>query len=776
VNGRGIMQARKLLVTVVLGVGLIQGLAFGPRVIQALVVPEAQEGWEMSERSSSDAIRRVTLNPSKDNTLYEDAAGSLSNGAGEYFFVGKNDNELTRRSVVAFDVAEVIPAGSTVLSATLRLNMSRTAAPAQSVTLHRLLADWGEGTSDAPDNEGGGTSPTPGSATWIHTFFNSEFWTTAGGDFSFSASASTMVDGVGAYTWGTTPEMVADIQAWLNTPEVNFGWLLAGNESEFHTTKRFDSRENSDPSNRPVLIVEYLELIKPELSAHKTASVSDARVGQTITYTYQMSNTGTLHLDHVRAIDDKLGAVTLGQTTLAPGERTSGMLTYTVVAGDLPGPLVNSVMVSGTVTGTASLGLMATATAEATVELLGALVYLPVIQRESSTQFQKEQLGRSIFFDDDLSINRNQSCAGCHGHEMGWTGPLTDVNAGGSVYEGSIPGRFGSRRPPSAAYATLSPIFHQDESDQFVGGNFWDGRATGEKLDNPAADQAQGPFLNPDEQGLPDSACVVYRVCIASYPVSFEDVWGGEACDIAWPPDVETVCATEGVTVTLSPEDRARSNTAYDNIALSIAAFEGSAEVNAFTSKFDHVLQGTEELTEEEQIGQDLFHSKGKCHKCHPDAGEQPLFTNFTYDNLGIPQNPENPAGTAPDFVDPGLGGFLKNAGYPEEVYEAEWGRYKAPTLRNLDLRPYEGFVKSFGHNGYFKTLRGIVHFYNTRDVKPVCPSLYTEAEALAADCWPQPEVSSNLNTAEMGDLGLTPEEEDAIVAFLRTLSDGYQP
>jgi cytochrome c peroxidase len=232
----------------------------------------------------------------------------------------------------------------------------------------------------------------------------------------------------------------------------------------------------------------------------------------------------------------------------------------------------------------------------------------------------------------------------------------------------------------------------------------------------------------------------------------------------------------EGVTVTLSFEDRARSNTAYDNIALSIAAFEASTEANGFSSKFDLALQGTVELTEEEQRGQDLFHGEGKCHKCHPDAGQQPLFTNFTFDNLGIPQNPENPAGIAPDFVDPGLGGFLKNAGYPPEVYEGEWGRHKSPTLRNLDLRPDEGFVKAYGHNGYFKTIRGIVHFYNTRDVKTKCPDLYTEAEALAADCWPRPEVSENLNTAEMGDLGLTPEEEDAIVAFLRTLSDGYQP
>ena len=113
-----------------------------------------------------------------------------------------------------------------------------------------------------------------------------------------------------------------------------------------------------------------------------------------------------------------------------------------------------------------------------------------------------EELGKSIFFDENLSINGNQSCASCHGPEVGWTGPLSETNEHGAVYEGSIAGRFGDRKPPSAAYATLSPIFHQDKQGLFIGGNFWDGRATGEKLGNPAADQAQGPFLNPVEQAL----------------------------------------------------------------------------------------------------------------------------------------------------------------------------------------------------------------------------------------------------------------------------------
>ena len=116
------------------------------------------------------------------------------------------------------------------------------------------------------------------------------------------------------------------------------------------------------------------------------------------------------------------------------------------------------------------------------------------------------------------------------------------------------------------------------------------------------------------------------------------------------------------------------------------------------------------------------------------------------------------------------------NAGYDEDVYEAEWGKQKVPTLRNVDLRPDVGFVKAFAHNGYFKSLEGIVHFYNTRDVKPECPGDYTETEALAADCWPAPEVVENVNRDELGDLGLTPEEEAAIVSFLTALSDGYQP
>ena len=371
----------------------------------------------------------------------------------------------------------------------------------------------------------------------------------------------------------------------------------------------------------------------------------------------------------------------------------------------------------------------------------------------SGEDLEKVQLGKSIFFDENLSINQNQSCASCHGLEVGFSGPLSETNADGAVYEGSVTGEFGDRKPPSAAYATQSPVFHEDNGI-FIGGNFWDGRATGDVLGNPAADQAQGPFLNPVEQALPNSDEVVTRVCTSTYADLFKGVWGDEICDAG------------------------KEDDAFDSIALSIAEYEASKEVNAFSSKYDLSLSGRLELTEEEEKGKVLFNGAGKCDKCHISDGEKALFTDYTFSNLGVPKNPENPIyNVNPAFVDPGLGGFLKSTGdYDEAVYMAQWGKQKVPTMRNVDKRPSPDFVKAFTHNGYFKTLEGIVHFYNTRDIeeKGVCPEDYTEAQALAANCWPPPEVAENVDTELMGDLGLSPEEEAAIVAFMKTLSDEY--
>ena len=409
-----------------------------------------------------------------------------------------------------------------------------------------------------------------------------------------------------------------------------------------------------------------------------------------------------------------------------------------------------------------------------------------VVGAQAPTPTPEEQLGKSMYFDTNLSINENQSCAACHGPAAGWTGPDETFNSTGAVYEGSIAGRFGNRKPPSSAYATQSPILHfsNQAGGLWVGGNFWDGRATGEKLGNPAADQAQGPPLNPLEMGNPDAACVIWKACTATgYPVSFEDVWGTGACTIGWPGDIAATCAAEGTTVALSEADRAQVSQDYDYFGLSIAAFEASAEVNAFSSKWDASLKGQDKLTKQERRGMALFEGKANCARCHVSSGQQALFTDYTYDNLGVPKNPENPfyseltfnpLGTA--WIDEGLGGYLQSAGYPASVYTAELGKFKVPTLRNVDLRPYPEFVKAYSHNGYFKSLESIVHFYNTRDVLPTCPGDYTDEQAMAANCWPAPEVAANLNTKEVGNLGLTPQEEADLVAFLKTLSDGYIP
>ncbi|MFL5358606.1 cytochrome-c peroxidase [Archangium sp.] len=371
-----------------------------------------------------------------------------------------------------------------------------------------------------------------------------------------------------------------------------------------------------------------------------------------------------------------------------------------------------------------------------------------------------EQLGKSLFFDTRLSEPPGQSCASCHGPAAGWTGADANINAHGTVYEGAVPGRFGNRKPPSAAYATRAPVLHLIEPQgKFQGGRFSDGRATGEKLGNPAADQAQGPFLNPVEQNNPSAASVVAKVCAGSYGTLFRDVYGQDSCD--------------GANV-----DRA-----YDDIARAIAAYEGSREVNAFSSKYDAYLAGRAELTAVEKQGLKLFEGKAKCSQCHPSRpgpkGEPPLFTDDSYDNLGLPRNLENPWYTPTElnplgaaWVDNGLGAFLAQRRDFRPFAQANLGLHRVPTLRNVDKRPRPDFVKAYGHNGYFKSLKSFVHFYNTRDVLPVCP---TETPGPSrVDCWPAPEVRVNVNTEELGRLGLSEQEEDALVAFLGTLSDGF--
>src|SRR6266700_538781 len=198
----------------------------------------------------------ATINPSKDNTLYEfvPADGDVSNALGNHFFAGETADGELRRGVLAFDIAGNVPAGSTILGVTLSLNMSRAAFDtARIVELHKLLADWGEGTSVAPGEEGDGAPATTNDATWRHRFFDTIFWAMQGGDFSPTVSASQSVGPLGQYTWSSA-QMVADVQSWLDNPSSNFGWLVLGDESTNATSKRFDTRESASP---PVLTIEY---------------------------------------------------------------------------------------------------------------------------------------------------------------------------------------------------------------------------------------------------------------------------------------------------------------------------------------------------------------------------------------------------------------------------------------------------------------------------------------------------------------------------------------
>lgn len=404
-----------------------------------------------------------------------------------------------------------------------------------------------------------------------------------------------------------------------------------------------------------------------------------------------------------------------------------------------------------------------------------------------------ERLGKSLFEDAELSVGRNQSCASCHALDTGFTGPDSDINKSGSVMEGSIAGRFGNTKPPSAAYASQAPVlFHKydDGSLLFVGGNFGNGRASGKRLGNPVADQAMMPFLNPLEMALPHEICVVKRVCQprnpGQYPVKLTDVWGKSVCAIEFPAEIDNQCGDPAAKITLPQRLHEKVEHSYDKIALSIAAYEASKEVNPFSSKFDAYLAGKATLSEQEQLGMKLFQGKGLCANCHlltrGPNGEPPLLTDYTYDNLGVPRNPANPFYHAPAFnsqrenwVEKGLQAFLAKDPLYKSVAASQLGKVKVPTLRNVDRRPSPGFTKAFMHNGYFKSLKGVVHFYNTRDKKPRCKQRFTpEAMALKLGCWPEPEVAANVNTEELGKLGLTDAEENAIVAFMKTLNDGY--
>ena len=378
-------------------------------------------------------------------------------------------------------------------------------------------------------------------------------------------------------------------------------------------------------------------------------------------------------------------------------------------------------------------------------------------------------LGKIVYEDPGFSAEGNQSCQTCHDIKARFSDPVGRISPMyRPVSEGSIQGRFGGRNAPPAAYAAYSPAFNYDPIEGlFVGGLFWDGRATGISVTDtgligdggptydPLADQAKGPFGNPVEMALEDPAEEVVARVKGMYSKEYY---------MAFP----------------TPHDGLEdTGVAYNNIALAISAYEKSDELNQFESKFDRFhkeQEGNVEFTElpesfvsevytlEEAEGLALFNGKGQCALCHPtadfDTKTASVFTDFSFDNLGIPVN-EVIAGLAgAQSTDYGLGARKAEmeAAYfnamgenmPADMVALQNGKFKVSSLRNIaKTAPY-------GHNGFFPTLYDIVHFYNTRDILS----------------WPKPEIQETVNQDELGDLGLTFEEEQKLVVFLETLTD----
>ncbi|MFV1982179.1 MAG: cytochrome-c peroxidase [Thiohalomonadales bacterium] len=350
---------------------------------------------------------------------------------------------------------------------------------------------------------------------------------------------------------------------------------------------------------------------------------------------------------------------------------------------------------------------------------------------------EKIQLGKLLYNDTDLSLNKNQACASCHA-PTGFADPRNAADPAKNVVSlGSDITLNGGRNAPSSAYAAFTPIFHWNPmKGMYMGGQFWDGRSA------TLTDQAQGPFLNPVEMAMPSKKAVLMAIAnetnanYSEYATLFQNVYGVTLADL------------------ITTENQTYIDAVYVEVADAIAAFEKSPELNKFNSKYDYFLKGDVQLTESEANGLALFNGKANCSQCHksmpltaPDGSKMPpLFADFMYDNLGIPKS-SNPK-IANDPIDNGLGGRADIAANDPEGNQL--GKHKVVTLRNVEL------TAPYGHNGFFATLKEIVHFYNTRDV----------AE------WPQPEVSQNLNTTQLGDLGLTDAEENDIVAFMKTLTD----
>jgi cytochrome c peroxidase len=427
-----------------------------------------------------------------------------------------------------------------------------------------------------------------------------------------------------------------------------------------------------------------------------------------------------------------------------------------------------------------------------------------------------ESLGKNIFFDEKLSIPANkQGCASCHDPAKGWILPNSTINATTVVAPGAKPHAVGNIKPPANAYASFSPPFRSGSFGPIVpweGGNFWDGRAEGcgatsgaqcpvavprgavsetirpsdlplskqaeyAKRLGPTADQALNPFPNDVEQNIREKN-VCQRVKTAKYKDLYRQAYGGN------------------IDCSPNPKEDPAYRTSFKRLAVALAAWQASSDVNSFSSRRDEELTDDPDhkfplvgFSNQENLGHDLFYGvtsalnpggkSARCNACHNGvpqgqpadlAGEAPeqLYTDNRYHHIGVPFNRQIP-GVAK----------REKTGLRAHVTNVQAGNFKTPTLRNVAKGLSGGFIKAYTHNGWFKSLESLVHFYNTRDVLRSCETLgitnATDKEAQQKSCWPAPEFPNPAGFV-VGNLGLTASEEAAVVAYVKTLVDEHTP
>jgi cytochrome c peroxidase len=450
----------------------------------------------------------------------------------------------------------------------------------------------------------------------------------------------------------------------------------------------------------------------------------------------------------------------------------------------------------------------------ARADVLGGPLPAPSLPCDIIQLTPVEKLGKLMLYDSTLSNPPGYSCATCHVPETGFTGPNSEVNAFSGPQPGVVPGRFSNRKPQSYLYAAFSPEgpYYDTHQQTWLGGNFWNGRVP------DLAAQALQPPINPNEMantpegpyppaigGYPP--LLVQKLAKRPYTELFKQVYGQDVFNVSTPKQV------------------------YELFGEALAAYQSSGEVCAFSSKYDASKYGTPPmnlytLSASEESGRQLFFGQAQCSACHSSAtipaiqaitqGKE-TFTMYCYANIGVPRNLGNPYYQQTDkesnphgynslgtkYVDYGLGAnpnpapdgtrFYKNV--PGDIPEFR-GLFKTPSMRGTEKRPSPDFVKAYMHNGVFKSLKDVVHFYNKRNIavdatgKEIAFDLRKGPPAGYTPLFPPPEVLENVqnvagvtpaqatsateSNGQVGNLQLSSQQEDDLVNFLKILDDGY--